>query len=1596
MQTSELIIKLRNYNRTLPALTPVEKVFTDSIEQRNHLFGFPCPDIMIPDTLQELLKQQNSFRGLLPKQHDKLCEYLEHIQQFTCNTGIVRMDVRSSKLSNYRERVFGAVGAFYVFYGAGLSMQKLIYGEYKEHFRYLNMAPVIAFEIFQENEDVIQYCKDVLTSENNIGFLTTDLIIAIEQSQNQELQDLLANLFLAARLQEGVRQSILETADEYQIDYFYRMIDVIWREKLLRYSSVRRSVLTWIGIGYGEAEQRLMELIFYTIYDYIHDEELRREGLRADNPLKVYLALYCLGIRSLEEAIEEAVVLLERGERHIVAAALIYLQLTNHFPIMRYQYLLEKYREDPWITALCLSECIRKDDVEQIALSKEECHRLYDLICPFLEELKPQQTYSAKGFEWFSVILYKQSVIEFLAKLLIKAPETKRIEILIPYIPLLERKALEEFLNICFPYVPLPVWKKFMIKEIISQAEYVSRLATKALIQIPLETEDILALEGRLKTKKSYARAAIILVLSKQPKECVRESFERLYQSRDKLIHESAIELQRLTPEYFETVIEQKVEILGQEDGFGLYQRYQRYELQCPSFLKTHKVGFLKKKESVDVSFLNIWDKQKIISYMTLWNRRIEAHAHEEYQQYGFNHLIGDRYFSPLDYKLRSLEALPLGAVWRQYFKQDQLGKDEIFQLYFVLNSVKYPYDKIFPSNICLTYLTAEDTKQWEYYGHLQCIVTYYFYECAQNHAFLNKTAQIVELFLKYAKENTYTTYDLNGNTSVHSVADLTPFVMMVQELCLNQMDDEMFRTYFPLVYHCYLRFHLDCGPKVENKMNLDPVTVARACLLGILPQSALMEMILDKHTQGYHYSYYQSNNDMIYESFSAAYFENRGVYGKPHLELPKENTESYRFLRETLDKINDTLIQMETSRLNEESCITRYVERLAVVRGIKYLLIALKMLEGEDIKRASLEHDRKTVFGNLIRRCYPLPTDSSAELKNAGICEKRLVETAMMAPQWIDFVNEVLEWDGFKEACYYFIAHMKQDHSERKKAEIAHYTDLDPVDLSDGAFDMGWCQTIYEKLGEKRIKVLYEASKLLCDNSFHTRARKYMDACTGKGSKEAYLRQASEKRNKDALNAYCIVPIENEKDLLERYLYIHQFLKESKAFGAQRQASEKRCCEIALMNLARNAHFDTADRLIWKMESKMADQYMDVFEPKMVEDVELSIVIDENGQNDICISKNGKKLKTIPARLKHHEYVIRLKEAHQLLKQQYQRTRSMLEKAMEERTEYDCEEIETMSKHKIAGSLIRYLVMICNDSVGFYQDGCLVMGDKKEKCTGTIRIAHALDLYQHQVLKKFQNYLFEEQIVQPFKQVFRELYLKLDDEQEYEYTKRYTGYQIQTRQAAGALKKRGWNVSYEYGLEKVCYKQDVVVHLFADADWFSPSDIEAPSIDYVEFSDRRTGKSLKIKDIDDVLFSEAMRDVDLAVSLAFVGGADPVTSTSTIDLRKAIILCTCRLMKLTNVQTKGNFVHIAGKYNDYSVHLGSGMVHQKAGSVIHMIPVWSGHRGKVYLPFLDEDPMTAQIISKVIMLAKDTAIKDPAILAQICRRSDFKCLEME
>jgi hypothetical protein len=131
------------------------------------------------------------------------------------------------------------------------------------------------------------------------------------------------------------------------------------------------------------------------------------------------------------------------------------------------------------------------------------------------------------------------------------------------------------------------------------------------------------------------------------------------------------------------------------------------------------------------------------------------------------------------------------------------------------------------------------------------------------------------------------------------------------------------------------------------------------------------------------------------------------------------------------------------------------------------------------------------------------------------------------------------------------------------------------------------------------------------------------------------------------------------------------------------------------------------------------------------------------------------------------------------------------------------------------------------------------------------------------------------------------------------------------------------------------------------------------------------------------------MRDLDLVVSVAHRGGVDPEASQSTIELRSALVSETAKLLSLKNVRIKDRHIHIQGKLAEYTVHLGSAQTHLVPGGALPIVAVHSQHQGRLFLPFADPDPKTAEVLSKTLLLARDTDIKDPTLIQQIKSRSN-------
>lgn len=719
-----------------------------------------------------------------------------------------------------------------------------------------------------------------------------------------------------------------------------------------------------------------------------------------------------------------------------------------------------------------------------------------------------------------------------------------------------------------------------------------------------------------------------------------------------------------------------------------------------------------------------------------------------------------------------------------------------------------------------------------------------------------------------------------------------------------------------------------------------------------------------------------------------------------------------YQTGRKFYSRIVDTILDVELKRGDSATVFSAAVQKITCVYGIHRLLAILSALGKETLDRSTYYYwsssgtGKRECLSHLLQVCYPLAEDTAEtlgrEVKKRKIPKERMIETAMYAPQWMDLVEEYLGCEGFKSGCYYFMAHMNEHFDDKKKAMIAKYTPLTEEELNAGCFDVAWFLEAYEKLGEDMFTKLYKAAKYISDGNKHARARKYADAALGKVTREELEEKISDKRNKDLLMSYGILPVVDEADELHRYEYLQLFLKESKQFGAQRRASEAKCVEIALKNLATTAGYADDLRLILSMETALVTSNQAYFEGITVGEYLCRIKVTVQGKAELEIEKAGKKLKSVPAAIRKEEAFVEIRAFTSKLRNQYSRCVQMFERAMEEREYYTFGELQKLCKNQVTHAILTNLVYMVpqeekEDSVTFgilAEDAEGIVGAAGERTTPSpecrLRVAHPCDLYQGGCWADYQKFFFTRQKEngrkQPFKQVFRELYVKLPEEAEAEKSRMFAGYQIQPAKTVGALKSRRWVADYENGLQKIYYKDNIIATIYAMADWFSPADTEEPTLEYVVFYDRKTFRQMKLSEVPDTIYSEVMRDVDLAVSVAHAGGVDPLTSHSTIEMRKVILQFNLELFGLDNVTLEGTHAFVKGKYAQYSIHLGSGVIHQVGGHQINVLPVHSQRRGKIFLPFIDDDPKTAEIMTKVLLFAQDQKIKDPYIMEQILK----------
>ena len=149
----------------------------------------------------------------------------------------------------------------------------------------------------------------------------------------------------------------------------------------------------------------------------------------------------------------------------------------------------------------------------------------------------------------------------------------------------------------------------------------------------------------------------------------------------------------------------------------------------------------------------------------------------------------------------------------------------------------------------------------------------------------------------------------------------------------------------------------------------------------------------------------------------------------------------------------------------------------------------------------------------------------------------------------------------------------------------------------------------------------------------------------------------------------------------------------------------------------------------------------------------------------------------------------------YKLLKEQHSRGRALLEQAMIESAEFSGYEISSLKKNPIIWKMFSRLVLVTDSGqTGFPgEDGASIISAEGVinaiSADNRLRIAHPFDLFSSKEWSAYQSFVFDHQWRQPFKQVFRELYIPTTEEKGSNRSMRYSGNQIMPSRAAALLK---------------------------------------------------------------------------------------------------------------------------------------------------------------------------------------------------------------
>lgn len=1482
--------------------------------------------------------------------------------------------------------------------------------------------PVLAAAIDSGGEardEVMRTFRESAGGTHEVGYLGRHLIRALLAASEPEGWDIVESLLLEAGRQEGLRQSILEPADRAHPGAFRRLLRLVVEHDLTRFASASRAVLGWFETvresgGIEDARSAVVRLLRLLDAPGARDEALASGG-RDD----LTLALWSIAIEDAALAVEASSRLLDDpdAERRLLAARFLdRIGLKEQSLAARLKAL-----DDPDVrVALTV--------LPPLAMTHGE-NDPPDLFDRF-ERLMARIPEGAKA--------ERAEVIRMLPTRIGDRPPSR----MLPYLDELGPYVRADFLRRIASADPRsPATRELLLKHAAGREEIPSRAALEALAATVPTPEEVVRLEALLARKREDLREGVIAILARQDDEGALASVDRLLFARKPEPRPAGLRLLVRLVDAGRSVgkcRERARRYLEANSGLGDEEAKQVRAILDPGGeppTLDNALGLVgpgdltpplvpKVRDRPWLTFAGFACLRSLSALIDRHRSKIipasslsDAKEDQKLEHAGHYFPMPDRGATAEEDARR----LPLLEIWEEWYATRTSAERDPdgFELIRAMAICSVPTTEDDISHL-FSFASRRKTGPLSPWYYPPDVLAHLREVCGKKgiaglRHFEHSTGRLVDRIATWLVR----LHPPQGGPSFLLDAMETGFAKIPPEELAREPDRETnvgkpnWREYSNSEYLAWERVADDHRENCRDAWgDADNIRYYRLLRWADQPGPPVLRdrpgfgVMLPAIAAGG-----ASEADIADHLLGPVGIDN---FGSPQTDdfkrvtspEPPEEFARYPFLRPAVDRAISRLVEVVQGDEVPGEVAQRAIW-IVSLRGSGKLLDMVRALGTRSFDSHAHERrdERSRALSYLIGVCLPDESDTpeafSAGVAARSIAPGRLVELAVYVPRWARLVESALGWPGFEEGVWWVHAQTRSSHwradsdnGRHAASEASARTPLAAEDRAEGAVDVAWFSRVHAALGEERWAKLDESSKYACVPKGHNFAQLAARSILGQGDRAELLGKIRDKGHADSVLVLGLIPLAagegREGDLLERYEAIQEFARSEKKAGAKRRETVTRAAAVGLANLARTAGYPDPIRLEWAMEARAVADLASG--PVSVESkgVVVSLALDDQAEAELTVSKGGKTLAAIPPAAKKAPEIAALVERRTELKRQASRVRASLEGAMCRGDGFTGAELEGLAGHAILAPLLAKLVLVGDGVAGYPVEGGRAFRDHSGNVAAIGRsdslwIAHPHDLLARGDWHLWQRECFDSGRVQPFKQVFRELYPLTDAERDgATSTERYSGQEVHPKQAKGLLGSRGWIEHYGEGIRKTYHDAGITAHVGSLGGQFLPDDGDSATIESVGFNRRGEWRPMPLAEVPPRVFSEAMRDFDLVVSVAHRGGIDPEASTSTVAMRADLLRETCRLLRLDNIRVESPRALISGSLGDYTLHLGSAVVHRQPGGAICIIPAPAQHRGRLFLPFADDDPRTAEVLAKALLLARDGEIRDPTILAQL------------